>query len=140
MHRDPAAFPLDDLTRQAREEASITGLMQVSETAVAEMLAEIAGADNRKRRQAQTLAKAPPPPACRDRIKSVPAAPPCSILPHSPYALGGDRRNQLVDMQRSGDSPGHCPRLAPPDVFHRSPVAASAGDPGPMRRMESYGR
>ena len=40
---------LDDLARQAREEVSITGLLQISQAAVAETLAEIAGGDNRKR-------------------------------------------------------------------------------------------
>ena len=39
---------LDDLALQAREEVSITGLMQVSQAAVAETLAEIAGPDSRK--------------------------------------------------------------------------------------------
>jgi CBS domain-containing protein len=39
---------LDDLALQAREQVSVTGLMQVSQAAVAETLAEIARPDNEK--------------------------------------------------------------------------------------------
>ncbi len=39
---------LDDIARQAQQEVRVTGLMQVSQSAVAETLAEIAGRDDRK--------------------------------------------------------------------------------------------
>jgi hypothetical protein len=39
---------LDDIARQAQPEVRVTGLMQVSQSAVAETLAEIAGRDDRK--------------------------------------------------------------------------------------------
>ena len=39
---------LDDIARQAQQEVRLTGLMQVSQSAVAETLAEIAGRNQRK--------------------------------------------------------------------------------------------
>jgi CBS-domain-containing membrane protein len=40
---------LDDIARQAQQEVRITGLMQVSQSAVAETLAEIAGPTESRR-------------------------------------------------------------------------------------------